>query len=196
MGELPCPNFTWDGFNPFSSVENELPILEPQTSCIVSESPEIVVYTGCPASGKTHFYKEYMRQYYYHVNRDKLGSWQNCVTQCEHSLQTGNSVVIDNTNPDIESRARYINIAQKYKVPIRCMWFTTSIPHAMHNNRFREYTTKDPGYKHVPRIAFSSYQSKFTEPSLNEGFNEIIKIKFSLKFTDTKLKDIYMQFFD
>ena len=69
------------------------------------------------------------------MNRDKLGSWQKCVAVMESALTAGKSVVIDNTNPDVESRRRFIEIAHKCKVRCRCFVMTTSMIHARHNNK-------------------------------------------------------------
>ena len=41
------------------------------------------------------------------VFKDTLGTWKKCVDMCAKSLRQGQSVVIDNTNPDKESRQRY-----------------------------------------------------------------------------------------
>ena len=38
------------------------------------------------------------------VNRDTLGSWQKCQKRAYNLLSNGKSVVVDNTNPDEESR--------------------------------------------------------------------------------------------
>lgn len=199
LGEPPCPHFSWEGFNPRTVPchKEGQPILEPETSTIVTSNQEVVVFVGCPASGKTTFYNQFMsHSRYHHVNRDKLGTWQKCVHHCQMALERGYSVVVDNTNPDVESRARYIEVARSHKLPVRCMLFTTSLDHAQHNNRFRERVTKDPDYKKIPLSAFTSFQSKFVHPLLTEGFSEIIKITIRFIFTDPKLKELYMQFQD
>ena len=39
-----------------------------------------------------------------------MGSWQKCVSATKTALNRGKNVVIDNTNPDIESRQRYVDL--------------------------------------------------------------------------------------
>lgn len=91
---------------------------------------------GCPGSGKSYFVKNYLDHYGY-VNRDTLGSWKKCVTVMEKYLDEKSSVVIDNTNPDCVSRQRYIEVAKKYNIPVRCFVMTTGIDHAKHNNKVK-----------------------------------------------------------
>lgn len=195
LGEPPSTNYSWYGFNPHPyPCSDEGPLLEPEDSPITTDDQEMVIFVGCPAAGKTQFYDSYMKRSYYHISRDRLGSWQKCVSESQTALAAGKSVVIDNTSPDVETRGRYIQIAQQYKVPVRCMLFLTSISHAIHNNNFRNHT--DPHYnRKVPLLAIRQYETKFIEPVLKEGFSKIIKIKIRLRFTDSKLKELYMQFF-
>lgn len=178
-GSEECKKFSWGEFDPrcinFSSC---LPEFDPPIGKVACVGPEVVVFVGFPASGKTTFYETMMKpEGYVHVNRDKLGSWQKCVSVCESELLKGRKVVIDNTNPDVESRSRYICCAKKHSVPIRCFQFMTSFAHSKHNNKFRELTSKDANYVKVSNIAFNSYKSKFIQPSTEEGFNDVIRIK-------------------
>ena len=200
MGEPPSPKFSWDGFNPFSLDYNlDTPTLDPPSSVILSPSREVVVFVGCPASGKTTFFKIHMADRYLHINRDTLGTWQKCVSETEKALSQGRSVVIDNTNPDPESRGRYIQAARKVcgdDFKVRCFLFTTSLEHAIHNNHFRERVTKDPAYKKVGWSAFSHYRSYYCEPKIEEGFSEIVKVTISMKFSTSSLEKIYKRFYE
>ncbi|KAK3086793.1 hypothetical protein FSP39_023573 [Pinctada imbricata] len=124
-------------------VDTGKPLLEPSDCKVTSSKPEVVVLVGFPACGKSFFAKTHMvPKGYVHVNRDTLGTWQKCVSACDKALREGQSVVIDNTNPDPESRARYINCAKKASVPCRCFLFTTTLTQARHNERFREMIDK------------------------------------------------------
>ena len=54
---------------------------------------------------------------------------------CREALEGGKSVVIDNTNPTADVRKRYIDIAEEFKVPIRCLYFDIPKDICMHNNK-------------------------------------------------------------
>lgn len=133
---------------------------------------------------------------YHIVNRDGLGSWQKCVVECKTALNAGKSVVVDNTNPDPESRQRYLQCAVQFGVKARCFYFTTSLAHARHNNRFRELAGSRSDHNRVGEIAFRRYKSRFEEPHLSEGFAEIVRIQFVPHFTDGALESVYRKFLD
>lgn len=99
-----------------------------------------MVLTGPPGSGKSHFVRNLLKDSgHFHINRDTLKTWQRCVAETGKSLEAGKSVVVDNTNPDTESRARYVEAAKKYKVPCRCFVFNNTLDHAKHNNEVRKW---------------------------------------------------------
>ena len=165
-----CSKFSWGEFDPRTLDYTESgPKTSPNVAELHSDSQEVVIFVGCPASGKSTFYSRFMKpKGYVHVNRDTLGSWQKCVAECAKLLSAGKKVVIDNTSPDKESRLRYIEVALKHKVPVRSFQFMTSIAHAKHNNRFCELTAKSSKHVKVNDLAFNTYKSKFCEPELGE----------------------------
>ena len=55
---------------------------------------------------------------YTHVNRDTLGSWQKCIQVAKDALKEGKSVVVDNTNADVPTRQRYVNLAKENNVQV------------------------------------------------------------------------------
>lgn len=89
---------------------------------------------GFPGSGKSYFASYHASQSGYDViNRDTLGTWQKCSAEMQRSLDSGKSVLIDNTNPDKESRERFIVLALARKLPCRCFLMNTTATHALHN---------------------------------------------------------------
>ncbi|KAM4704500.1 bifunctional polynucleotide phosphatase/kinase [Rhinophrynus dorsalis] len=177
------------------SVDPNGQLFDPPSASLVSSSQEVVVAVGFPGAGKSSFIKEHMiTKGYVCANRDTLGTWQKCVAACEETLRNGKSIIIDNTNPDLESRSRYVDCARKAGVPARCFLFAATIEVAKHNNRFREMTYTGKGHVSVNDMVINSYKSKFVAPSTNEGFSEILKINFVPSFKDPNLEALYRQF--
>lgn len=186
--------FSWGEFQPMGIDPQAL--LEPEGTSITAASQEVILFIGPPASGKTTFYCKHLQpQGYIHVNRDTLGSWQKCVAECEKAMELGKSVVIDNTNPDVDSRKRYLAVAEKHNIPTRCFVFTASIAHCKHNNRFREL--KNIGnsvYKPVNDIAFNTYSARYNQPDISEGFTEIVQVNFIPDFKNTEDAELYSNY--
>lgn len=123
------------------------------------------------------------------VSRDVVGTWQKCVDRVNDCLKGRRKVVVDNTNGDRDSRARYVNAAKKNKVPCRCFVMTTSYKHAEHNIAFREHT--DTKHSKINKIVLNSYKKNFEEPTIDEGFTEIVHVNFVPTFNDEREKCLY-----
>uniref|UniRef100_A0A182WDA0 PNK FHA domain-containing protein n=1 Tax=Anopheles minimus TaxID=112268 RepID=A0A182WDA0_9DIPT len=168
-------------------------LLSPSGALLTSASQEVIVMVGFPGSGKSHFVRNHLTpKGYVVVNRDSLGSWQKCVTHMEACLRQGKSVVIDNMSPDVESRKRYLLVANRAKIPVRCFLMDVTYKHARHNNEFREMT--DRSHSIISEMVFNSYKSKFQQPTQSEGFTEIVKVKFVPNFTTKSHEDLYRMF--
>ncbi|XP_061774917.1 bifunctional polynucleotide phosphatase/kinase isoform X2 [Nerophis ophidion] len=135
-------------------------LYDPPSASLTSNQTEVIVAVGFPASGKsTFFHAHIIPKGYVYVNRDTLGSWQSCVAACERALKEGRSVAVDNTNPDTESRKRYLDVAKAAGVTCRCFLFSATIEQAKHNNRFREMTPSDSKHMKVNDMIFQSYKT-------------------------------------
>ncbi|XP_031716668.1 bifunctional polynucleotide phosphatase/kinase [Anarrhichthys ocellatus] len=170
-------------------------LLDPLSACLTSSRTEVIVAVGFPASGKSTFFQTHViPKGYVYVNRDTLGSWQSCVSACEHALKEGRSVVVDNTNPDPESRKRYVDVATAAGVQCRCFHFSASLEQAKHNNRFREMVPSNSKHVKVNDMIFHSYKKHFVAPALPEGFSEILQIHFVPNFKDSQSETLFRQF--
>ncbi|KAF6722400.1 Bifunctional polynucleotide phosphatase/kinase [Oryzias melastigma] len=186
--------FNLPDFNP-RELDSASRLYDPPSASLTSSHTEVIVAVGYPASGKsTFFHAHIIPKGYVYVNRDTLGSWQKCVAVCERALREGRSVAVDNTNPDLESRKRYVDIAKAAGVSCRCFHFSASLELAKHNNRFREMVPSDIKHAKVNDMIFHSYKKHFVAPALSEGFSEILQIHFVPDFKDRQSEVLFRQF--
>ncbi|AYV78771.1 MAG: polynucleotide phosphatase/kinase [Edafosvirus sp.] len=139
---------------------------------------EMIIMTGFPGSGKSNFVENVLVPLdYKRINRDLLKTKAKCISECEKNLKKGLSVVIDNTNPDEESRKLYIDLALKYKYKCRSIEMNTPFDVALHNAHYRCYKSNGK-IKVIPKIVYHKYKKDYSAPNKNEGFELLDKIDF------------------
>ncbi|GKZ20638.1 hypothetical protein AbraIFM66951_005366 [Aspergillus brasiliensis] len=106
-----------------------------------------------------------------------------CIKVAKEHLAAGRSVVVDNTNADPETRSHWVEVAKEYNVPIRCVYFTASPALCRHNNAVRaaNQTLNRESRTLLPGIAFGDFLRRFKEPSMEEGFKDIIRVEFRFR---------------
>jgi bifunctional polynucleotide phosphatase/kinase len=152
------------------------------------------LFVGPPASGKSTIVKRFLLPHgYVHVNRDTLQTQEKCLKAVENALKEGKSVCVDNTNPSKKTRAEYINLAKKYTLKhIRCFKMTTELELCHHLNYVRQNYTKGK-VRRVPDVGYNTYKSQYEEPTVSEGFSEILKIDFVPIFDDSEHEATFKQ---
>ncbi|XP_038070218.1 bifunctional polynucleotide phosphatase/kinase-like [Patiria miniata] len=173
------------------------PLLSPPQAQIPAQGhpQEVIILVGFPASGKSSFVKKHLLPHkYVHINRDAMGTWQKCVAATESALVKGQSVVVDNTNPDPESRQRYTACAKKANVHCRCFVLNVSLDHARHNEKFRRMTDSAKNHAQISEMVFHSYKKKYTQPTPAEGFDAVVRVNFLPSFSNTKEESLYRMF--
>ena len=119
--------------------------MTPTSTPIVPEpaKQEIVIFHGYPCLGKSTFYHRHFEPAgYVHINQDTLGTRPKCIKAVQEALKEGKSCVVgtclslellsshpcksfltrhapDNTNRNAATRAHYIELAKKAKIPVR-----------------------------------------------------------------------------
>jgi bifunctional polynucleotide phosphatase/kinase len=159
---------------------------------ITSDSQEIVITVGFPGCGKTTFAMNNFTNSngYTRINMDLIKSKSKIKKMIITSLENGKSIIIDNTNSTKKTRKEYIDYSKKYKIPIRCYYFDSSLDFCNHMNHFRTQINKND-ISLVPKVAYHVYNKKLEKPSKQEGFNEITTISFQPFFNNRKE---YVQF--
>ncbi|OBT83175.1 hypothetical protein VE02_07734, partial [Pseudogymnoascus sp. 03VT05] len=163
--------------SPIDGTEEDLPPFIP------SGDQEIILFIGSPGSGKSTFYHTYLQHLlpsYIRINQDLLKTRDKCLKTARSRLEEGSSVVVDNTNPDEATRKHWVELAGEMGVGIRCVHFVTEGGVCRHNDVVRALNREMNPEKRtiLPNIAFSSFNSKYRPPTLEEGFKEITEVKF------------------
>ncbi|MCJ1258884.1 hypothetical protein MMC24_006718 [Lignoscripta atroalba] len=155
-------------------------------------SLDIVLLVGSPAAGKSSFYWRNLKPLgYERINQDTLKTRDRCLKIASEYLSSNKAVVIDNTNADPETRLVWIQLAQKFGIPIRCIYFMAPLKLCEHNDTIRALNLDafNPEKRTIlPHSAFSAFTSRFREPQLKEGFQDIIRIQFEFEGDEEQRK--------
>ena len=119
---------------------------------------------GYPGSGKTTLAKQVFSQYKI-ISGDEYKTSAKMIAIAKQFLDKKMSVVFDATNPSIEKRAEYIQLANEYGLTSRCVHVATSFEDSMARNNQRK--------EGVPRIVYNIYKKKFVQPHVSEGCSVI-----------------------
>ncbi|KAH0489873.1 hypothetical protein TgHK011_001365 [Trichoderma gracile] len=147
---------------------------------------DAVLFCGPPGAGKSTFYFKVLKPLgYERVNQDTLKTRDKCIQAAMNLLKAGKSVVVDNTNPDPDTRALWIDVARKASVPIRCVWFSTPVMVCEHNDAVRAHNPalNPEARESLPKLAFTGFASRFKEPKQKEGFQDVTEVKFQFRGT-------------
>ena len=144
-----------------------------------SKTQEMIIFTGYPAAGKTTYFKTFLSNRNYKlISRDLLGSHEKCIKNAIDLIKSEENIVIDNTNPSLQARQRYIDLAKQYKMKCRSVWFKTDFNLAWKMNELRSEMNEK---KLIPKVAYHMYNKNFSIPKLSEGFSECIVVDPSIQ---------------
>ncbi|UEQ76464.1 AAA family ATPase [Chryseobacterium arthrosphaerae] len=130
---------------------------------------EMIIFTGIPASGKSSLYKELFFNSHIRISMDLLNTRNKEGKLLQYCFDTQSKMVIDNTNVSRENRKKYIQLAIQNKYSIVGYYFESDIRDCLERNKNRKDSINETGIK-----------AKYKElelPSLEEGFDQIIKVK-------------------
>jgi bifunctional polynucleotide phosphatase/kinase len=150
---------------------------------------ELIIFVGFPGSGKSTFISKNLIQNNYNVISQDVSKTKNkCHKLCEQFMKEKKKIVIDNTNPSLETRMNYIDLAKKYNYNVRCFHMSTTENHSRHNAMYRYLYQNKP---YIPSLVFNIYKKKYEKPTLQEGYSEIININPELPSKTNNSKYFY-----
>src|SRR4051794_30657021 len=129
-----------------------------------SVPPELVVFIGLQAAGKSSFYRARFADSHDLVSKDRFPNNRHPARRqrqlIEEALGAGRSVVVDNTNPTVEERAELIALARSFGAAVVGYYFESRLPDCLERNRQRE------GKARVPGVALYATHKRLCRPTL------------------------------
>jgi predicted kinase len=139
-----------------------------------SSSPELIIFVGLQASGKSTFYRTYFAETHVLISKDCFRNHRRPSHRQDQLLQaaleSGHSIVVDNTNPTVEERAALIQKGCWYGATIIGYFFCTQVQDCLTRNQQRL------GKARVPEVAIYATRKKLVPPSYAEGFDQLFDV--------------------
>jgi predicted kinase len=135
--------------------------------------PEAIIFVGIQGSGKTTFYWRQFAETHTHISLDVLRTRRSEQMEVAAQLKAERSFVVDNTNPTIQDRARYIGPAHAAGFRVVAYFFESSLADAIRRNNERA------GLKKIPVAAVAATFRKLQPPALDEGFDAIYTVRIN-----------------
>jgi predicted kinase len=140
-------------------------------------TPELVVFTGLQASGKTSFYRERFAATHVHLSKD---AWPNARKKEERQrrlldehLRAGRSVVVDNTNPTPIERGPLIAIGRAVGARVTSYAFVVTVEEALRRNAIRE------GRARIEDVGIFAVAKRLVRPTSVEGFHDCFEVELT-----------------
>jgi predicted kinase len=155
----------------------EAHVTQEETPGNTQDAPEVVIFVGLQASGKSSFFRERFAATHEHVSKDLFRNNKNRSRRqaqlIEAALGAGSPVVVDNTNPTVEDRRPLILLGRELGAKIVGYYFESTVRQCVERNRRRT------GRARVPEVAIYATAKKLERPSYSEGFDELFRVRLT-----------------
>ena len=128
---------------------------------------QAIIFTGIQAAGKTSFYLDRFFRTHVRISLDMLKTRHRERRLLEACIETGQPLVLDNTNPTRAERARYLAIAKEAGYEAVGYYFRSQIAQCLARNELRREAER------IPERGILGTSSRLEIPSLDEGFDEL-----------------------
>ncbi len=134
---------------------------------------EAVIFMGLQATGKSTFYLRRFFDSHQRINLDTLGTRQRERLLFETCLVAKLRIVIDNTNPAVVDRARYIVPARAAGFRATGYYFESNLEACKARNLQR------PEHRVVPLPGLLDTLGKLQRPNPSEGFDKLHYVRIA-----------------
>ncbi len=128
---------------------------------------EAVIFVGIQGAGKSSFYKERFFNTHVRINLDMLKTRHREGVLLRACIEMQQRFVVDNTNPAVAERAKYIAAARAAGFRVVGYYFQSVVADCIRRNAGRA-----PGQR-VPPAAIGGTAKRLQLPSLAEGFDQL-----------------------
>ena len=122
-------------------------------------------------SGKSSFYKSHFFNSHVRVSMDLLNTRNKEDRFLETCFDTQSKFVVDNTNPTVLERKKYIDRSKENRYEVIGYYFSSSLELAIERNNLRT------GKEKIPEVGIKGTYTKMQIPSLTEGFDQLFFVK-------------------
>jgi hypothetical protein len=131
---------------------------------------EAVILIGIQGSGKSTFYQERFASTHVRINLDTLKTRHRELLLLNECIADRKDFVVDNTNPMVEQRKRYISAARAAGYRVTGYFFDVPISECIERNKGRQGKAK------IAIPALYGTRKKMQPPSFEEGFDELFLV--------------------
>ena len=135
-----------------------------------TSQPVVIIFTGIQGSGKTFYYHAHLESTHVHINLDSLHTREKERQLFFECLRKKLDIVVDNTNPTVADRARYILPAKQAGYKIIGYYSSSCLEDCIRRNAMREGTAR------IPEKAIAATSNRMTLPDYAEGFDALYYI--------------------
>jgi predicted kinase len=130
---------------------------------------EAVIFVGLQGSGKSTYFKDHFEATHVRINMDTLKTRKREDKLLAECIDSKKDFVVDNTNPTVEQRAKYIQLAKAAGYTVKSIYFDISVNECKKRNAERKTS--------VPLVAIYTTKKKMVVPSTTEGFDDVVVVK-------------------
>ncbi|MDJ0618485.1 MAG: AAA family ATPase [Calothrix sp. MO_192.B10] len=128
---------------------------------------EAIIFIGIQGAGKSSFYRQHFLDTHIRINLDMLKTRHREKILFQACLEAKQRLVVDNTNPTLEDRSRYIQPAKAKGFRVLAYYFQSPLEECKQRNNQR------PIKQIVPIAGLLATHKKLIIPTLQEGFDSI-----------------------